>query len=67
MAKIHLEDMENDAMRVEVDATGEELINMFANAFLKNKYLRVAAARGLSDCIMHEYLREENNEHKNSD
>ena len=61
MAKIHLEDMEDERMKVEVDATGEELINLFGNAFLKNKYLRVAAAKGLADCIMHEYMREESN------
>ena len=46
MAKICLEDTGDNSTKVSVDGTGGELINLFSNAFLKEGYLRVAAARG---------------------
>lgn len=56
MAKICLEDRGNGSIRIKVDGTGEELINLFSNAFLKEGYLRAAAAKGLADCIMFKYM-----------
>lgn len=58
MAKICLEDKGNGTIKLDVEGTGEELISMFSNAFLKEEYLRAAAAKGLADCIMFEYMRD---------
>lgn len=65
MAKICLEDTENNELKIDVEGTGKELIDLFSNAFLKKEYLRVVAARGLSDCIMHEFMKGNKNEETN--
>lgn len=57
MAKICLEDTENGKMRIDVEGTGGELISLFSNAFLSEEYIRVAAAKGLVDCIVFKYMR----------
>lgn len=65
MAKICLEDTGNDSIKIDVEGTGGELINLFSNAFLKEEYLRAAAAKGLADCIMFEYMKGNKNEETN--
>lgn len=64
MAKICLEDTENSGMKISVDGTGGELTSLFSNAFLSEEYLRVAAVKGLAECIAFEYVRGKNAETK---
>lgn len=64
MAKIYLENTENNVMRISVDGTGSELIDLFSNAFQSREYLLVAAAKSLANCIAYEYIRGKNEETK---
>lgn len=65
MAKICLEDTENNGMKLDIEGTDKDLSLLFANAFMAKDYLMVAATKALADVTLYKFQKENEYEKAN--